>query len=122
MRRDISPSDEAARLDRLRDELGARAFKIRLGTPAGQNQDAAPGRSESIIPAVRQAVGPDIKLSADANSFYTPEVAIPMGRRLQDSDFSAFEEPCPYWELEWTRGRVFDRRCVTDYSVCALDV
>ncbi len=103
MRRDISPRDEAERLARLRDELGAKAFKIRLGTPAGQNRDAAPGRSEAIIPAVREAVGPDIKLFADANSCYTPDVAIAMGRRLEDSGYSAFEEPCPYWELEWTQ-------------------
>ena len=103
MRRDISPDDEAARLARLRDTLGARAFKIRLGTPAGMNRDAAPGRSEAIIPAVRKAVGPDVKLYADANSCYTPDVAIPMGRRLEDAHYSAFEEPCPYWELEWTR-------------------
>lgn len=103
MRRDISPADEAARLALLRDTTGAKAFKIRLGTPAGMNRDAAPGRSEAIIPAVRKAVGPDIKLYADANSCYTPDVAILMGRRLEDAHFSAFEEPCPYWELEWTR-------------------
>lgn len=102
MRRDISPADEAARLARLRDSLGAQAFKIRLGTPAGQNRDAAPGRSEAIIPAVRRAVGPGIRLYADANSCYTPDVAISMGRRLEDAHYSAFEEPCPYWELEWT--------------------
>jgi len=103
MRRDITPQDEAARMTRLRDELGVKAFKIRLGTPTGQNKDAAPGRSEAIIPAVRKAVGPDIKLFADANSCYTPDVAIPLGRRLEDWGFSAFEEPCPYWELEWTQ-------------------
>lgn len=102
MRRDISPADEAARMMRLRDE-GVKAFKIRLGTPGGRNRDAAPGRSEAIIPTVRKAVGPDIILTADANSCYTPDVAIPMGRRLEDSNYSAFEEPCPYWELEWTQ-------------------
>src|SRR5690606_40213392 len=103
MRRDISPEEEAARLARLRDALGCRAFKIRLGTPGGRNRDAAPGRSEAIIPAVRRAVGPDIVLTADANSCYTPDVAIPMGRLLEDSGYEAFEEPCPYWELEWTQ-------------------
>lgn len=103
MRRDISPADEAARLARLRDRLGCRAFKIRLGTPGGRNRDAAPGRSEAIIPAVRKAVGPDIELLADANSCYTPDVAIAMGRRLEDAGYAAFEEPCPYWELEWTQ-------------------
>lgn len=103
MRRDISPADEAARMARLRDEQGITAFKIRLGTPAGQNRDASPGRSEAIIPAVRKAVGPDVRLYADANSCYTPDVAIAMGHRLEDAGYSAFEEPCPYWELEWTR-------------------
>ena len=103
MRRDIKPADEATRLARLRDVSGCRAFKIRLGTPGGRNRDAAPGRSEAIIPAVRKAVGPDITLFADANSCYTPDVAIPMGRRLEDAAYAAFEEPCPYWELEWTQ-------------------
>jgi L-alanine-DL-glutamate epimerase-like enolase superfamily enzyme len=103
MRRDISPADEAARLARLRDTFGCKAFKIRLGTPGGRNRDAAPGRSEAIIPAVRRAVGPGIALHADANSCYTPDVAIAMGRRLEDSRYAAFEEPCPYWELEWTQ-------------------
>ena len=103
MRRDISPADEATRLARLRDQFGCKAFKIRLGTPGGRNRDAAPGRSEAIIPAVRKAVGPAIELHADANSCYTPDVAIPMGRRLEDSGYAAFEEPCPYWELEWTQ-------------------
>jgi L-alanine-DL-glutamate epimerase-like enolase superfamily enzyme len=86
MRRDITPADEAARLARLRDEVGCKAFKIRLGTPGGRNRDAAPGRSEAIIPAVRKAVGPNIELHADANSCYTPDVAIPMGRRLEEPD------------------------------------
>jgi L-alanine-DL-glutamate epimerase-like enolase superfamily enzyme len=103
MRRDISPADEAARLARLRDQVGCKAFKIRLGTPGGRNRDAAPGRSEAIIPAVRKAVGPNVELYADANSCYTPDVAIPMGRRLEDAHYAAFEEPCPYWELEWTQ-------------------
>ena len=103
MRRDITPGDEATRLARIRDEVGCKAFKIRLGTPGGRNKDAAPGRSEAIIPAVRKAVGPKIELHADANSCYTPDVAIEMGRRLEDSNYAAFEEPCPYWELEWTQ-------------------
>jgi len=103
MRRDISPQDEAARLARLRDTSGFRAFKIRLGVPTGHNGDAAPGRSEAIIPAVRAAVGPDVALFADANSCYTPDVAIAMGRRLEDANYAMYEEPCPYWELEWTQ-------------------
>ena len=102
MRRDISPSDEAARLKKLRDELGYRAFKIRVGTPAGRDRDAASGRSEEIVPLMRDRLGDEIDLLADANSCYLPEAAIAIGRLMQDANFFHFEEPCPYWELEWT--------------------
>ncbi len=102
MRRNISPRDEAARLARLRDELGFRAFKVRVGTPTGHDRDASPGRSEALIPAVRRAVGNDVKLAADGNSCFTPPRALELGRRMEEHDYFWFEEPCPYWELEWT--------------------
>ncbi len=102
MRRDISPEDEAARLVRLRDQRGFTAFKVRVGTPTGHDRDAAPGRSERLIPAVRQAVGDEVRLLADGNSCYTPPKAIELGRRMEDNRYFFFEEPCPYWELEWT--------------------
>jgi L-alanine-DL-glutamate epimerase-like enolase superfamily enzyme len=102
MRRDISPADEAERLARLRDSHGYRAFKIRVGREVGRDEDAAPGRTEAIIPAVRKAVGRDVRLFADANSCYTPPRAIEVGRRLEDAGYTMYEEPCPYWELEWT--------------------
>ena len=102
MRRDISPADEGARLARLRDSHGFRAFKIRVGREVGRDGDAAPGRTEAIVPAVRRALGGDVQLFADANSGYTPPKAIEVGRRLQDADYAMYEEPCPYWELEWT--------------------
>jgi L-alanine-DL-glutamate epimerase-like enolase superfamily enzyme len=102
MRRDISPADEGARLAKLRDTHGYRAFKIRVGREAGRDTDAAPGRTEAVIPTVRQAVGRDVRLFADANSCYTPPKAIEVGRRLEDAEYTMYEEPCPYWELEWT--------------------
>lgn len=102
MRRDISPADEAARLARLRDDRGFKAFKVRLGVPTGHDRDAAPGRTEALIPAVRRAVGDDVQLLADGNSCYTPPKAIEIGRRMEENRYFWFEEPCPYWELEWT--------------------
>ena len=102
MRRDISPEDEAARLARLRDERGFQAFKVRLGVPTGHDRDAAPGRTEKLIPTVREAVGDSIRLLADGNRCYTPLKAIEVGRRMEDSRYLFFEEPCPCWELEWT--------------------
>ncbi len=102
MRRDITPEEEGARLTRLRDEKGYRAFKVRLGTPTGHDGDAAPGRSEKMIPAARKAVGASVRLMGDANSCYTPRKAIEIGRRMEDQGYFWYEEPCPYWELEWT--------------------
>jgi len=102
MRRDISPEDEAARMVKLRDTRGFRAFKVRLGVPTGHDRDAAPGRTERLIPTVRKAVGDDIQLMGDGNSCFTPPKAIEVGRRLEDQHYFWFEEPCPFWELEWT--------------------
>ena len=107
MKRDITPTDEAARLKHLRDTQGFDAFKVRAGAEVGRNQDEWPGRTEEIIPTMRRELGPDVALLIDANSCYSPDRAIEVGHLLQDHGFSHFEEPCPYWELEQTK-RVTD--------------
>lgn len=103
MSRAITPKDEASRMVRLRDEYGFRAFKIRVGGSAGKNQDAWPGRTDEIIPLVRRSVGDRIVILADANSCYSPPKAIEVGKMLEDNGYGHFEEPCPYWEYDWTR-------------------
>ncbi|MDO8589264.1 MAG: mandelate racemase/muconate lactonizing enzyme family protein [Armatimonadota bacterium] len=102
MRRDIAPEDEAARLALLRDSHGYPAFKIRIGKVCGHDEDEWAGRTEALVPAVRSAIGGDVSLLVDANSCYTPQRAIEVGRLLQEQNVCHFEEPCPYWELEWT--------------------
>jgi len=102
MRRDIEPDAEAGRLARLRDEKGFGAFKVRVGKTCGHEEDARPGRTEELLPAVRRALGDDVKLLADANSCYSVARAVEVGRLLEESGYRHFEEPCPYWELEWT--------------------
>lgn len=102
MQREITPADEAARLVKLRDEKGFTAFKIRVGKTIGHDQDQWPGRTEEIIPTVRDSVGAGVRLLADGNSCYSPAKAIEVGKMMQDNDYYFFEEPCPYWELEWT--------------------
>jgi L-alanine-DL-glutamate epimerase-like enolase superfamily enzyme len=102
MSRSITPRDEAARLVRLRDAKGYGAFKIRVGSVTGHDRDQWEGRTEALVPAVREAVGPDVALLVDGNSCYTPPKAIEVGRLLEQHDYCHFEEPCPYWELEWT--------------------
>ena len=100
MKRDITPKEEAERLVRLQGEFGYDAFKVRAGAEVGRNQDEWPGRTEEIIPTMRKYLGKDASLLIDANSCYSPDRAIEVGRILEDNGFCHFEEPCPYWELE----------------------
>jgi L-alanine-DL-glutamate epimerase-like enolase superfamily enzyme len=102
MRRDITPEAEAARFVRLREAYGYDAFKFRVGMECGHDRDEWPGRTEAVVPAVRGALGDDVALLVDGNSCYTPMKAIEVGHMLQDNGVCHFEEPCPYWELEWT--------------------
>jgi len=103
MKRDITPQAEAERFLRLRDEFGYDAFKFRVGKECGHDEDEWPGRTEEIVPAIRKALGDEVDLLVDGNSCYTPEKAISVGQLLEENGICHFEEPCPYWELEWTK-------------------
>ena len=103
MKRDITPHDEAERFLRLRDEHGYDAFKFRVGAECGRDVDEWPGRSEAIVKSVREALGEEVDLLVDGNSCFRPESAIELGQVLQQYGICHFEEPCPYWEYEWTR-------------------
>lgn len=103
MKRDITPKDEAARMQRLAQEQGFDAFKFRIGAEVGHDQDEWPGRTEEIVPTMRRALGDDVALLVDANSCYAPPRAIEVGHMLQDNGISHYEEPCPYWEFEQTK-------------------
>ena len=102
MRRDITPAEEAARLADLQQRHGFTAFKIRIAKECGHDADEWPGRTEAVVPAVRDALDPGTRLLVDANCGYTPAKAIAVGRWLNDQGVVHYEEPCPYWEYEWT--------------------
>jgi L-alanine-DL-glutamate epimerase-like enolase superfamily enzyme len=103
MRRDIEPEEEAERLVHLRERAGFSAFKVRIGKECGHDEDESPGRTEAVVACVRAGLGDDATLLVDANSCYSPGTAIEVGQLLAAHGVSHFEEPCPYWELEWTR-------------------
>jgi len=102
MSRTITPEEEAERFVRFMGENGYQAFKIKIGKRCGHDEDQWPGRTESLAQTVRKAIGDEIPLYADANSCYTPAKAIEVGHMLQDCGVNLFEEPCPWWEVEWT--------------------
>ncbi len=103
MRRDITPEAEADRFAALRDRYGFDAFKFRVGRECGKDEDEWPGRTEAIVPLLRQRLRDQMTLLADANGAYSPAKAIAVGRLLEDHGIEHFEEPCPYWELGETK-------------------
>ncbi len=103
MKRDITPEDEAERFVRLRGERGYDAFKFRIGEECGRDVDAWPGRTEAIVEEVSRRLRGEADLLVDANSGFSPARAIEVGRMLEDHGICHYEEPCPYWELEWTK-------------------
>ncbi|NOX39782.1 MAG: mandelate racemase/muconate lactonizing enzyme family protein [Alphaproteobacteria bacterium] len=103
MKRDITPTDEAARMQALRDKFGFDAFKVRAGAEVGRGRDEWPNRTEEIIALMRKSLGDEVDLLIDANSCYAPARAIEVGHMLQDNGFGHYEEPCPYWEFEQTK-------------------
>jgi D-galactarolactone cycloisomerase len=50
------------------------------------------------VHAVRQAIGPDVRLMVDANEAYNAPTAIQVARHISGADISWFEEPCPSYD------------------------
>ena len=67
---------------------GYDAMKLKIGRGGHR-----PEVDIELATAVRDAVGPDIYLSADANCAFTPAAAAKVGRALQELDYAWFEEP-----------------------------
>ena len=103
MKRDISPTEEAERFKILQDKKGINAFKYRIGSECGRGKDEWEGRSEQIIKTIYKSLDTSTDKLVDANSCYSPDQAIEIGKLLQDNGVTHFEEPCPYWEPEQTK-------------------
>lgn len=102
-----APEEEVAYLKQLAEQTGAKAVKFRLGGRMSNNADSRPGRTETLIPMVREAFGPEFTLYGDSNSSYDVENAIRIGRLMEEYDYAFFEEPCPFDHL-WETKQVAD--------------
>lgn len=100
MSRKTSAAEEADRMEQLRETHGFRAFKVRIANVMGRDVDVWPGRSEQVVTTVRERLGDDVVLHADANGGYSEHEAIRMGRLLEELKFGHFEEPVPYDNIE----------------------
>lgn len=98
-----TPEKEVAYLKEIVAESGAKALKFRLGGRMSRNADSLPGRTEKLIPLVREAFGKEMTLYADSNSSYDVKEAIRIGRLMEEHDYAFYEEPCQFDQLEATK-------------------
>jgi len=89
------------------EESQAKALKIKVGGRMSNNADSLPGRTEELIPLVRETFGRDMTLYADSNGSYDAARGIEVGCMLEKYDYAFYEEPCPFDWLEETK-RVAD--------------
>ena len=72
---------------------GVRAFKPKIG--------GSPDADAARLRAIREAVGPDVAIRADANQGYTPKQAIRLCRLAErfDVGLELLEQPVAAWDL-----------------------
>ncbi len=83
-------------------ETEARALKFKVGGRMSHNADFPPGRTEALIPLVRERFGPEMVIYADSNGSYTPEEAIRIGKIMEEYAYDFYEEPVPFDWFEET--------------------
>ncbi len=85
-------------------EHDARALKIKVGYLMFMTTDmdarGPVGKTERLIPLLRERFGPDMALYADANGYYDVSEAIRVGKLLEESRYAYFEEPVMYDDFE----------------------
>jgi len=74
-------------------KLGYSAIKIRVGQPWLEDDIRR-------VLKLREAVGPEVKLIADANQGWDAVTAIKFGRAVAEANLYWLEEPVPYYDLE----------------------
>ena len=88
-------------------EYDARALKIKVGYLMFMTTDLRAkgpvGKTERLIPLLRETFGSDMALYADANGYYEVDEAIRVGKLLEEHKYAYFEEPVMYDDFEAIR-------------------
>jgi len=81
---------------------GIKAFKVKVGLD--------PEKDVLVIKSLRETLGPDVLLYADANMIYSVSTAIRIIRRMEEFGLAFVEEPVPAWDQ---KGRLRVARAVS---------
>jgi len=88
-------------------EYNAHAVKIKVGGLMFMTKDITAvgpkGRTETMIPLIRETFGDKMTLYADANGFYSVDEAIRVGKLLEEYRYGFFEEPVLFDWYEETK-------------------
>jgi L-alanine-DL-glutamate epimerase-like enolase superfamily enzyme len=94
-------------VDRIKQAVAqydAKALKIKVGYLMFMTTDMDAkgplGKTERLIPLLREFYGPDMALYADANGYYEVNDAIRVGKLLEEYKYAYFEEPVMYDDFE----------------------
>ncbi len=90
-----SPEAEIAYLQRLVEEIGARAIKFRLGARM-RYDEASTRRDLALIPLTRKTFGDAMAIHGDANGSYDVPTALRIGTVMHDHGLAFLEEPVPF--------------------------
>ncbi|MCL2001572.1 MAG: mandelate racemase/muconate lactonizing enzyme family protein [Planctomycetes bacterium] len=83
--------DELVAEARMMVSRGYDAIKLKVGVEGGNN----PKEDLRRIRAVREAIGPEVKLMLDANNVWTSGTAVRFANQVKEYDILFFEEPVP---------------------------
>ncbi|MCK5128885.1 MAG: mandelate racemase/muconate lactonizing enzyme family protein [Clostridiales bacterium] len=101
--REIPVAQEIARMQKLRNERGYGAFKLRGGMVNGNDMENWPGHTEDLIQQCHKELGPHVELYVDANGGFSVERSQQLLEILEKNNVKFLEEPCPYWEIDKTK-------------------
>ena len=81
----------------------AKAVKFKIGGRMSKNKDYPTGRTEKLIPMVREAFGDEMTIYADSNGSYDVNEAVRIGKILAEYRIDFYEEPVPFDWYEETK-------------------
>lgn len=96
-----SAEESIENIQALQEETQARAVKFKIGGRRAIPESPV-GRTEKLIPLMRETFGPDMVIYADCNGSYDSKEAIRIGKILEENQIDLFEQPVPTdWYEDW---------------------